>query len=379
MTWRRTFVPIATLVIGALLVHGCGSGPSTPSPNTTTTATTTIPATTTRNFINNDATAGPQWNITLLFGLPGGAVRALRSSNAITLQTSRAPYNTGPGGFEGTIEGTVDGTPDEGTFSGVLRATVGTCVAEQAVSGPPVGRAGQLESGGTGQYLWRRDASDRPGPGAAGTRRDDGERQFQASSTTISDHLNSRLAHYTLTPDVAEPPGRHRRHGHGDACPVSAACAGTWSVTTDVPWDHGRLACQRHGRRHHHVHRRGEHRRRPHRASHSSPGPGASAKPDGQPARTVDVAPISPGIRPPSKFPPQAPTPGNVSLAVATTCSGTWTASSDVPWITGVAPGTGTSGEPQSAYVVAASTGGRPPGFRSRHGDGVWRDRDANH
>ena len=51
-------------------------------------------------------------------------------------------YNTGPGGFTGTVSGQLDGIPPNGAFTGVLTATLPNgCVASRNYSGPMTAQA----------------------------------------------------------------------------------------------------------------------------------------------------------------------------------------------------------------------------------------------
>ena len=77
---------------------------------------------------------GPS-NLTIYFGLPRAAGAGVdRRPSAI--YDVMGGYEVRPNGFTGAIAGTLDGLPDDGTFTGVLTATLSDgCIARRGYSG----------------------------------------------------------------------------------------------------------------------------------------------------------------------------------------------------------------------------------------------------
>jgi hypothetical protein len=122
-------------------IVGCGSSPSPTQPGTTTTtAVTTSGAPAASHYVGVLTPPPPQpqvpLDLSLFFGLPGGAtLRGTIKPQAIFAVTGG--YNTGPGGFTGTVRGTLDGSIDNGIFTGVVTANLAIgCLASRNYSGP---------------------------------------------------------------------------------------------------------------------------------------------------------------------------------------------------------------------------------------------------
>ena len=75
-------------------------------------------------------------DLSLFFAIPGGSLRpasAARPIHGLAVNyLVTGGYDTGPGGFSGTIAGTLDGTPANGTFTGTLTANLATGLRGEA-------------------------------------------------------------------------------------------------------------------------------------------------------------------------------------------------------------------------------------------------------
>jgi hypothetical protein len=137
----------------AALLSGCGSSPTQPAPSsvassvlTSSVTTTSVALTTTSahyaGTLTQPAPLPPvPLDLSLFFAIPAGSLRpasAARPIHGLVVNfLVTGGYDTGPGGFSGTIAGTLDGTPANGTFTGTLTANLATgCVAKRNYQGP---------------------------------------------------------------------------------------------------------------------------------------------------------------------------------------------------------------------------------------------------
>jgi hypothetical protein len=137
------------LGVCAALVSGCGSSPTQPATSSVLTSsitTTSVALTSTSAHYAGTLTQPPPLpvlplDLSLFFTIPGGSLRpasAARPIHGLAINyLVTGGYDTGPGGFSGTIAGTLDGTPANGTFTGTLTANLATgCVAKRNYQGP---------------------------------------------------------------------------------------------------------------------------------------------------------------------------------------------------------------------------------------------------
>ena len=139
---RRLFWSSLAVCVPALAACG-GSTIIDPPSTTTTSGTTTIappPSQTSSHYIGTITPPGQPTvpiDLSIFFGLPRGASVTLRPMAITRDVLPGSGYDTGPNSFRGTIEGTLEGTPDDGTFRGILTATLSNgCVASRKYSGP---------------------------------------------------------------------------------------------------------------------------------------------------------------------------------------------------------------------------------------------------
>ncbi len=148
--WLVRRLSMCAAVVGlAAPLSACDS--TKPTPVTTTVATsaaTSAPATTTISLgvitsnrysgqVNTGQGGGggqTTIDLSLYFNLPGAASTAsLRRPAAVDYEVTGG-YTMG-NGMTGSVTGTLDGTPNDGTFTGVLTAFLGDCVASRNYHG----------------------------------------------------------------------------------------------------------------------------------------------------------------------------------------------------------------------------------------------------
>lgn len=138
----RRYIPLLVCIVWAA---ACGSNPSSPS-TATSVATTSIGGPSTGgpvqalHYVGTYALPAPlpalPLDLSLYFTLPGGALSP-RAIFPRAIYNVFGGYNTGPTGFSGTISGTLDGALGNGTFNGIVTATLASgCVARRNYSGP---------------------------------------------------------------------------------------------------------------------------------------------------------------------------------------------------------------------------------------------------
>ena len=152
-TFQRALALSLWLGVCAALVSGCGSSPTQPATSsaassvlTSSVTTTSVALTSTSAHYAGTLTQTPPLppvplDLSLFFTIPGGSLRpasAARPIHGLAINyLVTGGYDTGPGGFSGTIAGTLDGTPANGTFTGTLTANLATgCVAKRNYQGP---------------------------------------------------------------------------------------------------------------------------------------------------------------------------------------------------------------------------------------------------
>ena len=227
----------------AALVSACGSSPTQPATSsavssvlTSSVTTTSVALTSTSAHYAGTLTQTPPLppvplDLSLFFTIPGGSLRpasAARPIHGLAINfLVTGGYDTGPGGFSGTIAGTLDGTPANGTFTGTLTANLATgCVAKRNYQGPLTAAAlnwapgDQIETCGGASPLTFTVA-----PPAT------------ATPPTTSVPTTSTIPGCTYTLSIAPTIDGYPTGGTFSAT-VTTAAGCTWTAVSNAPWIH---------------------------------------------------------------------------------------------------------------------------------------------
>jgi hypothetical protein len=139
----RRSIPLSLLAVSMVACGSSPSGPTTATSIATTvlsTSTTSVAPVTGLRYIGTFTQVAPlpslPLDLSLFFNLPGGALRPGAIQPRAIYQVNGG-YNTGSGGFTGSVTGTLDGTLQSGNFTGVMTANLANgCVARRNYSGP---------------------------------------------------------------------------------------------------------------------------------------------------------------------------------------------------------------------------------------------------